>query len=515
KGWLLVDVSNEQGRWVDVPGLARNLIQAMDVHDGGVLELTDSPTVITSARVDELAEVICDPRRNGLVFVAGTGHELSFDPFVRQVGRWTRQVLGQAETVVLDPDATTAFTQAMGTHGVQPWTLRTFRPDVDPARDGDELRHRFITTKRLARADDRDTVRLLGRIARGHAAARTLPAEVTSVAHALTRVENRYVIDAITPQQDTVTLSETPDLGHGVVRQPDPEVLDTGQFGDVAAEAASYLAQIGLAKQILGLDSLDAESLRGLAQRAATAVDAVALDNVTRQLDAQQERIERLEAEKNALTEQLEEAELAHAITDEERTGLEDQVRWLRRRLREREDFEGAFAPMPSEEITQYPTDHSELMDRLPELERLGIVFTGDRKECLRLDEVDPLGRTARVAWEALLVLADYLRARHGGEWDGGVNEYLEQTPAGYRKMSAKKHAPTETGITMRRFGDERVFPVPTTVSPDGLAVMAAHFKLGRLGRNDPRLHYLDDSTGTGKVYVGYIGAHLTNTHTN
>ena len=67
----------------------------------------------------------------------------------------------------------------------------------------------------------------------------------------------------------------------------------------------------------------------------------------------------------------------------------------------------------------------------------------------------------------------------------------------------------------MRRFGDERVFPVPTTVSPDGLAVMAAHFKLGRLGRIDPRLHYLDDSAGTGKVYVGYIGEHLTNTHTN
>jgi len=25
-------------------------------------------------------------------------------------------------------------------------------------------------------------------------------------------------------------------------------------------------------------------------------------------------------------------------------------------------------------------------------------------------------------------------------------------------------------------------------------------------------MHYYDDSTGTGKIYVGYIGRHLTNT---
>jgi len=44
---------------------------------------------------------------------------------------------------------------------------------------------------------------------------------------------------------------------------------------------------------------------------------------------------------------------------------------------------------------------------------------------------------------------------------------------------------------------------------------MTAHFKLGRIGMVSPRLYFFDDYTKTGKVYIGYIGPHLTNTQTN
>ncbi|HEY9474374.1 MAG TPA: hypothetical protein VIS06_11055 [Mycobacteriales bacterium] len=527
EGWLLLDVSNEQGRWVTVPRLAKYLIEAIDVRDGGDLRLTARPTVITTGRVQELADAICDADRNGLVFVAGTDRQLPFDSFVNQVENWSWQVLGQAETVVLDPDATTAFTHAMGTHGVRPWTLRTFRPDVDQTRDGDELRHRFITTERLARARDIDTRMLLGRIARQHAASRTLPAAVVSIANTLTRVENRYVTDAITRPRET-PMAGTPTGPQDRIdvqlpvkpagTEPAPATTGAAPSGtadDLAVEAASYLAQITLTKRLLGLDVLDEDSLRALAQRAAAPVDVAARDRVTRKVESQEEFIERLKADKQAALDALAQAEFDHASADQERAKLEDEARWLRRRLKERQDYEGAYGPTPAEEITQYPRDVIELLDRMDELAPRGVLFTGDPKKCSDLYTVDSWGHVAQTAWDALLVLADYLRARHSGGWTGGVNEYLEQTPAGYHKMPATKHAPTETGITMRRFGDERVFPVPTTVSPDGLAVMAAHFKLGRLGRIDPRLHYLDDSAGTGKVYVGYIGEHLTNTHTN
>ena len=44
---------------------------------------------------------------------------------------------------------------------------------------------------------------------------------------------------------------------------------------------------------------------------------------------------------------------------------------------------------------------------------------------------------------------------------------------------------------------------------------MEGHFKLGRVGIISPRMYYLDGYVRDGKVYVGYIGAHLRNTQTN
>ena len=60
-----------------------------------------------------------------------------------------------------------------------------------------------------------------------------------------------------------------------------------------------------------------------------------------------------------------------------------------------------------------------------------------------------------------------------------------------------------------------RVLPVPAEVSPAEKAFMGAHFKIAKSGTVSPRMHYLDDSAHTGKVYVGYIGRHLANTLTN
>jgi hypothetical protein len=67
----------------------------------------------------------------------------------------------------------------------------------------------------------------------------------------------------------------------------------------------------------------------------------------------------------------------------------------------------------------------------------------------------------------------------------------------------------------MKGFGDERQLPVPTSVDPSGTATMKAHFKLGRIGMVSPRMYVLDRFSEDGCVYVGYIGAHLTNTQTN
>jgi hypothetical protein len=44
---------------------------------------------------------------------------------------------------------------------------------------------------------------------------------------------------------------------------------------------------------------------------------------------------------------------------------------------------------------------------------------------------------------------------------------------------------------------------------PSGSAFMGAHFKIAQSATISPRVHYLDATTRTKVVYVGYVGPHL------
>lgn len=239
------------------------------------------------------------------------------------------------------------------------------------------------------------------------------------------------------------------------------------------------------------------------------------LERIDRQLTDRQERIESLEDQLAFFKELYKEEEFDHATVVEERDSLADENRWLRDRLAEAKDFGAAYSPVPDSAVTRYPKTFEALIEQLPALEECGVIFTGDVKVARRLDDVDDWGKAVRLAWESLLALVDYVRARGQGGCDGGVAQYLEDPPTGFRQVPPSKHAPTETAATMREFGELRRFPIPSTVRPDGTILMPAHFKLGRIGLVSPRMHYFDNWTDDGRVYVGYIGTHLKNTQTN
>lgn len=114
-----------------------------------------------------------------------------------------------------------------------------------------------------------------------------------------------------------------------------------------------------------------------------------------------------------------------------------------------------------------------------------------------------------KLAWDALLTLADYVRARNERKWDLGVPQYLASTPQGFRSVGPSKFAEGETALTMDAYGATRIFPVPTSADPSGRATMQAPFKLGKIGRISPRMHVIDCWPTDGRVYVGYIGPHL------
>ena len=92
----------------------------------------------------------------------------------------------------------------------------------------------------------------------------------------------------------------------------------------------------------------------------------------------------------------------------------------------------------------------------------------------------------------------------------------MDETVDGF-KCAPQRHAARESDSVLQNttWRAERVLRVPTDVEPDGAVLMEAHFKPTHRDMFAPRMHYLDDVSNTGKIYIGYIGRHLSNTKTS
>lgn len=520
-GWITIDVTNDRGRFAAVPELSRRVMDVVEVHDGpGILSV--EPSVFGMGRLPELQDILCDPDRQGLVFVAGTDHELDFQQFRNQLQRWTAQVQGLAAVVLLDPHATSQLANDIGErHAALPWTVRTYLPEVDPAVSVDARRHRILGTKRLASMPDPAIVGLLGGLARSRAAERALTADQIRVFHSLEHEEDRLLLTNLTtPARAINTASPTREPGtmpRAPLRVETPPPSGTVDVSELPATPSipTALADLARLRMAFGVDEFGEASIAELAQLITRGrVSISESERISRELSERRSIIDELRGEVGELRGRADDVELEAAETQEQAQKLAEEVRYLRGQLRANEQWDVANSPVPAEAYSNYPSDFSELLERLPGLQTRGVVFSGDPDHPLALDAYDAVGRIVRNTWEVLLVLADYITAKAAGQCVN-VHDYLQSTPAGLRGFPSTKHAQTESDSTINAYGHERVFPVPATVHKDEELHMYAHFKLAKLGMVSPRLYYLDDVTRSRNVYVGYVGRHLTTMGTN
>ena len=265
-----------------------------------------------------------------------------------------------------------------------------------------------------------------------------------------------------------------------------------------------------------GLDSMnrtyeelssERDKLSGELQAAKELLDGAADDS---------EEIRTLKEDYDNLDRELSEAQ-------EERENLARRNQYLEWKVKNpgATDVERDFV---EEQLDARPTCMSEFFDRMT----LGSFDTvtnyvvlsdpdGMMEDILKLDALAS-SRYAAEFWNYVLVLRDYMRARKAGDFAGGnVHDYLANPPEGYRTCSAARHKSNESETVkgnekMRR---ERTRPVPREVDPSGEIEMWAHFAPTHCDQNAPRMYYYADTKTTGKVYIGYIGRHLTNTRTN
>jgi len=512
---LIKDVDAADAWWTGVPHMVRVLLSVADAHDGEMV-LSAQPTLVTAADVDGLISAICDPGRRGTALVAAPIPDVPAPRMTSHVERLTRECVGLAGIYVLDTGAAAKLEESFApSHSVPLGAIRTFLPEVDPASAVDARRHRVLLARTIAEQPPGKLAHLLGRANRSRALNLPLPSPVAQVDRLLSREEPAAVLRAI---------QETPPDPFG--RGPGDGAAGLAPAGQAAITAVREVAiagelltslvsefQSGVSRADVpgGPDDMAARYRELLAEGRGVLRGHL---EISRRLAGLQDMLEDVEDERDLVRARLEDEQLAHAETQAEllKAKLElDRLRGILSRAGRVDQTRAAAA------AAQSPGSFAELLERLDEHVLSCVIFTGDPKNALDLDDFDPLGTWAAKSWDVLRVLNGYAAARRHGEFSKGVHAYLGHTPAGRPGYPPGAHStqesePVERSPKLRKL---RVFPVPEDIHPDGAIFMDAHFKIARRGLVSPRIHYHDDTSQTGKIYVGYIGKHLPNAHTN
>jgi hypothetical protein len=218
----------------------------------------------------------------------------------------------------------------------------------------------------------------------------------------------------------------------------------------------------------------------------------------------------------NTFFEQRESALAELAERDQRVVELEDLLRSLRRRMVASGQAQEAF--LPADDQSNPPVTFAELSDWM-ELDLAHVVFTGDRTSMLALDRSPEADTWVRSTWEILRALESYAKAKTARSFVGDFKQWCEQPPSDSYAVPAGKVARDESESVRRnaKWRHEREFAIPNEVDASGRIFMGAHVRIGAsaAGQISPRLYFLDATGATiSRIYVGYIGRHLTNTRT-
>jgi hypothetical protein len=576
--WVSIDVVNDNHQIVAPPRLVARLADVLDLTDADQPVRVAPVQVVSEEQRESLLELLLSDRR-GMVLVAASTHP--FDApggrrFITDVTRWTRWTAGLAHVAIVDPDsARWLVEESHGSLHVSPGTIRSFRPGIDLAVDSTTRGHRTMGEAQLAASDTLRIQRLFGLFSHIVLAGRPEPTRVAAWRRTFDRIQAKAAADALRTRgasaravsenrrelrEATAALEAERQRAADALAELDrvrqalnlddlsPETLaalladatavrpevDAAVLDRLRASAASWQRQAAAARaeaaatertvrEALGVADLSPEALQRVADQAdQTASVQDLLDEAAKELEAEAAKAE----EAARLAQEAGEAEWAarlDAIDQQDRADkLETRNRVLAARLREAGVYD---QPAPDATTTDpdspcaEPSSRQDLIDSFPSWETLGVVITADPDKIRVLDRLDTDGRALVNAWSGLRALVGYRRAKTDGVLKGNLERYLSATPDGYAGFHPKWFVPNETGYTMAHFGNERVFPCPTSVHPEGKVAMGAHMRLARIQNKDPRMHLID-ATGSpqdgdvGPVVVGYIGVHLTNRRT-
>jgi len=511
--WMRICVENDQNHNPSVPRLASYLMDEFDIRDG-LLGFESKPVTVSAIGVEELIEALSDEARGCPIFVAAASTEIDFGKWCERIDLWMRDTRGLCHVRVLDPMASVAFNESVNSaFAIEPWTIRTFLPNVDFDSDVDSRRHRILGRKRLGNQPDQSIRRMMGQIARAGAAQRETPPAIrraqrvlrSSADAALLRAAN-LDLRALRHSHDAPHVSEGPTAQEQQILTVDAiaSILDVDTVTEQLLQGLKT-QQTDFEHQSAMVQSLT-EKVHELGDRLSESRD------VERELTDVVDALEREKADLNLdLLIERDEARLAQIAKQK----AESRALWLERKLSEAKVYD-IYADSPGDLFDRVPGSFEELLTRKTELQDLGLFLTCNEDAALALDDLDQMQDLVNNAWHYLHALADYVRWRLAGN-NKSLQQYVHDTPYGYLGISPKKARLGESGKTMRDYGHERNLPVPLEIDSSGSRMMRAHLVLGQRGQwgdDSPRMYILDQVSNHDCVVIGYIGRHMTNTLT-
>ena len=538
------DVEATNGRPVsentNPPNIIRSLLNvtpARDFHSD--IQLSASPRLVDVDDVDGILDALLDERRSTSIVLAGPLPGAPAITWTTIIESLVKNSAGTTATFMLTESAQKSLNiKLTSTHALENGAVRTFLPGVRPSNKADALRHRILYPSTLA--DSLTTgMRVRPSLARVHAATarrqlidRPLPHEALESARILEREEIRF------HQAPGLLRGRKDPAGHPAVRPTDPFPVAKPPIAPVKVpnavieptdpvrtDVSRSDVQVAVGRLLAahsGSSELTLENVLAVGRRLEGALESER--TYSQKIDALLDAMNKVRDDLAATNRQREDLEFELALEAEERRQEAEQRRHFERKsdfqamkLNALKDFE-VFVD-PDYGIDDSPVSIIDLLDRLESEPRVSqfIEFTGDADKAFDLDIRDSLGRYASTFWEYVLVMRDYCVEKTTGGFSGNLFSYLSSDHTSGRKCDPKRFAQTESESVKSntKWRNERTFPVPYSTHSSGNAVMFAHFKTTAHDGVAPRMHIHDDTLGTGKIYIGYLGRHLSNTMTN
>lgn len=509
---------------VGTPRIVRMILEAVGASDGAA-PIEAQPTVVASGDIEQVFQAITDHERTVSVVIAASPSRSLDSSWRNVIESLTKESVGVASVFVVQADAVPELQRSLpASHTVEAGRVRTFLPKVDLDDPADGTRHMRLGPATLRRSLNGTYVARPLQARHAESSRRRLielepPADIRRNLDILRRAEMAVIREA----EVETRLAESTSKSRSLTASTRPSSTSDTSGIAVSLEGVvsrtthtGWMRATDTLRRWLGTVEPEPESFDQLDRFIEkTALEGVvARDQLTESLD----KLLNLESELGELRSRIDDLEIDIAQAEHDSVSQQDELATLRQRLAVSAKPQDAYIE-PTNDEWKAPDSVEELLSRItpgenghPVLSR--VEFTGIEEPALEIDRRYVLGTYATSLWQFIRVLHDYAEARISENLPGSLHMYLSDERVAGTKCSPLRHASRESDTVLNnpKWRAERIFPVPASVNPDGLVLMDAHFKPTHRDTFAPRLHYFDDVSSSGKIYIGYIGRHLKNT---